>query len=204
MSNQKISQMTYKQLAVDDEFPTVNSGSIFNTKALGGDIPLLIGILQWNASAIYTAGQIVIYNGAEVKGIFLVTSTTSAGDAPDGAGYSKFTSLSLVFMPSNIHLSGIWNIGKQRTGRLVFSNGIVCTGTSSDPSIHFFQVTNDFLNAFLLNCKFNFNIGATGQSPTMELRNVVVTNDSIQIVVAVYATSSTVLNNRYIDFEIMG
>jgi hypothetical protein len=52
MPNQKISEMTYKQLAVDDEFPTVNSGSIFNTKALGGDIPVLVGILQWSVSAI--------------------------------------------------------------------------------------------------------------------------------------------------------
>jgi hypothetical protein len=204
MSNKKISQMTYKQLAADDQFPTVNGSSLDNFYAFGGDIPVLIGILQWDASAIYTSGQIVIYNSAEVKGMFLVTSTTSAGDAPDGAGYSKFTSLSLVFMPSNIHLNGVWSIGKQRTGRLVFSNGIACTGTSSDPSIHTFQVTNDFLNTFLVNCKFNFNIGANGQSPTMELRNVVVTSDSIQIIVAVYATSSTVLNNRYIDFEIMG
>jgi hypothetical protein len=205
MADKKISQMDYKQLAVDDQFPTINpSLPTENYYALGGDIPVLMGILQWNADTIYTKEQIVIYNSSTVKGMFLVKSTTSAGDAPDGAGYSKFTSLSLVFMPSNIHLDGIWIIGKQRTGRLVFSNGIECTGTPSDPSIHLFQVNNDFLNDFLVNCKFNFNIGSNGQSPVMELRNVVVTNDSIQVVVAVYGTSNNVLNNRYIDFEIMG
>jgi hypothetical protein len=98
MSNEKISEMTYKQLAVDDEFPTVNSGSIFNTKALGGDIPLLIGILQWNASAIYTVNQIVIYNSNTIKGMFLVTSTTLAGDAPEGTGFNKFKSVSLSWV----------------------------------------------------------------------------------------------------------
>jgi hypothetical protein len=120
MSNKKISQMTYKQLAADDQFPTVNGSSLDNFYAFGGDISLLVGILQWDASAIYTSGQIVIYNGAEVKGMFLVNNTTSAGDAPDGTGYTKFQSIGLSWVrndtvPPLSNASPNINIGYLRT-----------------------------------------------------------------------------------------
>jgi hypothetical protein len=117
--NLKISQMDYKQLAADDQFPTVNASNVGENKyALGGDIPLLVGISQWNVDAAYSAGHVVIYNTTEVKGMFLVKSTTSPGDAPDNAAFVKFESLSLGFVNNE------WTqgeaIGYQRTGTVSF------------------------------------------------------------------------------------
>ena len=129
MSNQKISQMTYKQLAADDEFPTVNSSSLANTKALGGDIPLLVGILQWNVSTIYTEGQIVIYNSANVSGMFRVKTTTVAGDAPEGVGFDKFESYSIAWRENTFNVTQnspdyFVNIEGKRTGRITFTDSI--------------------------------------------------------------------------------
>lgn len=116
MADKKISEMDYKQLAVDDQFPTINASSpTENFYALGGDIPILIGILQWNSSTIYTPGQIVIYNGLKTKGMFLVVTTTSAGNSPDNlAGFNKFKSLGLVYV-ENLNAAND-NIAYQRTG----------------------------------------------------------------------------------------
>jgi len=116
MADKKISEMDYKQLAVDDQFPTINASSpTENFYALGGDIPVLIGILQWNSSTIYTLGQIVIYNGLKTKGMFLVVTTTSAGNSPDNlAGFNKFKSLGLVYV-ENLNAAND-NIAYQRTG----------------------------------------------------------------------------------------
>jgi hypothetical protein len=174
MSNQKISQMTYKQLAADDEFPTVNSSSLANTKALGGDIPLLIGILQWDASAIYTSGQIVIYNGAEVKGMFLVTSTTSAGDAPDGTGYTKFKSLALAFVPNIINVVGntiVENLGLARTCRIVFPTK---TGPNvPDSGTYIFGLTTGYTYNDIKNAKIDCTLSSDiGQNLTVIVRNV--------------------------------
>lgn len=121
MANQKISQMNYKQLAADDQFPTVNSSLVGeNAYALGGDIPLLVGISQWNVDASYQAGHVVIYNTTEVKGMFLVVDTTSPADAPDNVGgAAKFKSLGLSFV--NNEWSQGESIGYQRTGTVSFN-----------------------------------------------------------------------------------
>lgn len=121
MANQKISQMNYKQLAADDQFPTVNSSLVGdNAYALGGDIPLLVGVSTWNTDASYLAGHVVIYNTSEVQGMFLVVTDTSPNEAPDNAaGAAKFKSLGLSFINNE------WTqgeaIGYQRTGTVSFS-----------------------------------------------------------------------------------
>lgn len=111
--------MDYKQLAADDQFPTVNASNPGENKySLGGDIPLLVGISQWSVDAAYSAGHVVIYNTTEVKGMFLVKSTTTPGDAPDNTAFDKFESLSLGFV-NNDWVQGE-AIGYQRTGTVSF------------------------------------------------------------------------------------
>lgn len=216
MANKKISEMTYKTLALDDQIPTVNSSSPGeNFYALAADIPLAVGVSQWNSFATYLAGHVIIYNGATTKGLFMVNSTTSAGDAPDGVAFAKFKSLGAGFIstntfttadtsPSNIN----WTIDKERTGRCVFANGVACTGTSSVPQLVYCFINTGFIDGFLDTCKFNITISTTyGQSPLMAVRNAVVfdgTSGVIQVIVAVYATGSIYLNSRHLDFEIVG
>jgi len=121
MANEKISEMTYKQLAADDMIPSVNptTDPTENYNFLGADIPLLVGVSVWDASATYAAGHIVIYNDSTIKGMFLVTTTTSAGDSPAGTGASKFKSVGLGYV-ANSH-SASDNIGYERTGFITVS-----------------------------------------------------------------------------------
>lgn len=138
MPNQKISQMDYKQLSADDQFPTVNSSLVGENKyALGTDIPLLVGISQWNSSAVYSAGHLVIYNSSINKGIFLVTATTLSGDSPDGTGFEKFQSVALSYV-ANSHVNND-SIGYERTGYL--------TVTLAGSAIENFTIYSDVITS---------------------------------------------------------
>ncbi len=120
MANKKISEMPYKQLTTTDQIPTVNSALPGeNNYAFANDIPLLVGISVWDSSAIYTVGHLVIYNSSTVSGIFRVTATTSAGDAPEGTGYAKFESYCLSWI-NNAHGDND-NISYERTGYISVS-----------------------------------------------------------------------------------
>jgi hypothetical protein len=124
----KISEMTYSQLAAGDAIPTVNIASpTTNNYALGGDIPLLMGISKWDASAVYTSGHIVIYDSATTKGLFMVNTTTTAGDAPEGiAGYDKFNAIALNWVQNALPVTfslgaGTIDITGKRTGTITTS-----------------------------------------------------------------------------------
>jgi len=169
MPDKKISEMTYKQLAADDFFPTVNSSTLANTAALGGDIPVLVGILQWNASTIYTAGQIVIYNSANVSGMFRVKTTTVAGDAPEGVGFDKFESYSIAWRENTFNVTQnspdyFVELQGKRTGRITFTDAV--------PANSFILVvfTGDWasgINKNLIVTNSSINSSANGESYTV-------------------------------------
>lgn len=213
MANKKISEMTYKTLALDDQFPTINSASpTTNFYALAADIPLAVGVSQWNSLATYAAGHVVIYNGSTTKGLFMVNSTTSAGDAPDGTGYAKFKSLALAFIPTNIFTTTStsgpnWTTAKERTGRCMFKNGTTYSGSSTTPALLSCDLYTGFDDTFLNAAKFNFTIAGPGLSQPMSIRNVVCLNMGtgvINVTVEMWGTGNIALNGRYIDFEIVG
>jgi hypothetical protein len=98
MADLKISDMAYRAVQESDMIPVVDSSNLTtNYYALAGMINFQ-RIFRWNSSAIYLADDLVIYNSETVKGMFLVTSTTLAGDSPEGAGFNKFKSVSLSWV----------------------------------------------------------------------------------------------------------
>lgn len=120
MADLKISDMAYRAVQESDMIPVVDSSNLTtNYYALAGMINFQ-RIFRWNSSAIYLADDLVIYNSPTVKGTFRVTTTTSAGDAPEGTGANKFKSQSLEFVPNTVSFTGsggghIANIGDIRT-----------------------------------------------------------------------------------------
>ena len=127
MADLKISEMTYKQLAADDQFPTVNSSTLDNTKGLAGDIPLLVGISVYDSNAVYVPGHLVIYNTDTVSGIFRVKTLTTPGEAPEGIGFDKFESYGIGWREntfdadvSNYFIS----IEGKRTGKITFTDAL--------------------------------------------------------------------------------
>jgi hypothetical protein len=127
MADLKISEMTYKQLAADDQFPTVNSSTLDNTKGLAGDIPLLVGISVYDSNAVYVPGHLVIYDTNTVSGIFRVKTLTTPGEAPEGIGFDKFESYGIGWREntfdadvSNYFIS----IEGKRTGKITFTDAL--------------------------------------------------------------------------------
>jgi len=201
--NLKISQMNYKQLAADDQFPTVNSSLVGeNAYALGNDIPLLVGISQWNVDATYEAGHTVIYNSSITKGIFLVTATTSPGDSPDGTGYEKFKSISLAFVPNAFaELSGgggIPSVGYCRTGRIELYNNAF---SGSSPSITLFTISTSFSETDIEGAKIECTVSNDGQLGTVSVRSATSANSG-QIAVYLETWGSGNFGGKSIDFRI--
>jgi hypothetical protein len=127
MADLKISEMTYKQLAADDQFPTVNSSTLDNTKGLAGDIPLLVGISVYDSNAVYVPGHLVIYNTDTVSGIFRVKTLTTPGEAPEGIGFDKFESYGIGWR-ENTFSADVSNyfisIEGKRTGKITFTDAL--------------------------------------------------------------------------------
>lgn len=204
MANEKISQMTYKQLAEDDYVPAVNpvTNPLENYYFLGADIPLLVGVSQWDAAATYAAGHIVIYNTSTVKGMFLVTTTTSAGDAPDGAGATKFKTLSLCFVNNEFNcVSNVWTITHQLTGRLIFENG---TSFSGSPDVLTFTLETSIDDTQLTNASLSFKFNSPGQALIFSVRSVTkgAAPSTLAIALECWGTGINTLNGKYIDYEI--
>ncbi len=161
MANKKISEMTYKQLSADDQFPTINSSTPnANNYAFGGDIPVLLGITQWNPNAVYGVNQIVIYNSNTVSGMFRVKTITSAGDAPEGSAFDKFESQAIGWK-ENLHVATnidyFLDIGGQRTGKITYNDSlsvgdsllIVLTGNWISSANKNLIVTNNSVNSLM-------------------------------------------------------
>jgi hypothetical protein len=203
MSNLKISQMDYKQLAADDQFPTVNASNPGENKyALAGDIPLLVGISKWDVAASYAEGHTVIYNSSITKGIFLVTTATSAGDSPDGTGYEKFKSISLAFIPNAFaELSGgggIPTVGYCRTGRIELYNNAFIGGS---PSTTLFTIPTSFSETDIEEAKIECTVANDGQLGTVSVRSATSANVG-QIAVYLETWGSGNFAGKYIDFRI--
>jgi hypothetical protein len=128
MADLKISEMTYKQVTADDQFPTVNSSEPgVNNYGLVGDIPLLVGISPWDSNISYAVEHVVIYNSATTSGMFRVKTVTSPGDAPEGAGFNKFESYAIGWR-ENAHIatssSYFLDIQGQRTGIITYNDPV--------------------------------------------------------------------------------
>lgn len=184
MADIKISEMTYKQLTADDQFPTINSASPSdNFYAFGVDIPLLVGVSKWDASAIYTSGHIVIYNSSITKGLFLVTGTTSAGDSPDGTGYENFKSIALAWVPNAFAElgggGGIPSVGYCRTGRIALQN-VVFSGT---PQTILYSIPTSFSEVDIEGARIHVTVSHDGQYGTVTVRSATSGNSGF---IAVY------------------
>lgn len=211
MADLKISDMTYA--AVDETFmiPAVNPSNLStNYYVLAGMINFQ-RIFRWNSSAIYLADDLVIYNSSTVKGIFRVTTTTSAGDAPEGTGANKFRSVSLEFVPNiftGTYSGGtvdFGNLGDVRTGRLVFPSGISLSGTSSSPDTFNFNAFLTLPNASFNNCVIRGSLSCPGQTYGISLRTFYGYNSYFFGTVEYWGTTSGgAIQNRYVDFEIHG
>lgn len=105
MADLKISDMTYA--AVEETFmiPAVNPSSLSTNYYILAGMINFQRIFRWNSSTIYLADDLVIYNSSTVKGTFRVTTTTSAGDSPEGTGANKFKSQSLEFVANTCTFS---------------------------------------------------------------------------------------------------
>lgn len=196
--------MTYKQLDMGHEIPSIdpnNPGQ--NFKFYGEDIPLLVGVSKYDPAASYLDGHTVIYNTTEVKGLFLVNSNTSPGDAPDGSNYDKFTALSLAFVPNAFTRSGgHWDITKQRTGRLNFG-----TGTTYSSGINQFYVNTQFDQSWLAGKKIIVTLGSAGLVTPFSIQYATCGSSGGQILIGLNYTGSsgsTALNGRWLDFTIEG
>lgn len=179
MANLKISEMTYKQVTADDQFPTVNSNEPgVNNYGLVGDIPLLVGISVWDSFATYAVGHVVIYNGTQIKGLFSITSVTSAGDSPEGAGASKFAPLSLAWL--NFDLGGTFGVSDTttmtyvRTGYSIITQPIGSTGNFTYILANIGNLTTKKINIWIKN--------VSSSSYLVTITNVNVSNDRFEIV----------------------
>lgn len=196
MANKKISEMTYKQLAADDMIPSVNptTDPTENYNFLGADIPLLVGISVWDVSATYSAGHTVIYNGTTVKGIFLVTSATSAGDSPEGAAYAKFKSLGLGFIPNAFDPAD--NVGYCRTGRIRISGTF-----SGSPGTTLYNISTNFAEADIQSAKITASVSFNGQFALAQVRSMTASGTPGDIAFYIETWGSWT-NTFYVDYMI--
>lgn len=134
MADLKISDMTYR--AVEESFmiPAVDPSSLSTNYYILAGMINFQRIFRWDSSTIYLADDLVIYNSSTVKGIFRVTTTTSAGDSPEGTGANKFKSQSLEFV-ANTHSftgNGFGNKAYLNDKRTVIAtiNEVITTGST--------------------------------------------------------------------------
>jgi hypothetical protein len=197
MSNKKISEMDYKQLSADDQFPTVNASlPQENNYALGADIPLLVGISVWNSSATYAVGHLVIYNSSTVSGIFRVVTTTSAGDAPEGTGAAKFVSYALSWI-NTAHVDND-NISYERTGVLTVSLTGAATENFTINSSLVTSSTSHKVTATL----FRTQAGGSSVSEDILIKSLGITSGSITFYIE--KTTSGSLGSVKIAYTIEG
>lgn len=185
--------MDYKQLAADDQFPTVNSGLVGENKyAFGADIPLLVGISVWDSSASYLAGHTVIYNSSTTKGIFLILDTTTPGDSPDGTGYDKFKSIALAFVPNAVTYPS--SSGYYRTIRLSITEPI-----SAGTYLH--SISTSFTEVELEAANITAKISYNGQFASVQVKSITSGNSGqLAIYLEHYGSSSS--TTYYVDIVI--
>lgn len=135
MADLKISDMTYA--AVDETFmiPAVNPSDLSTNYYILAGMINFQRIFRWNSSAIYLADDLVIYSSSTVKGIFRVTTTTSAGDAPEGTGANKFKSVSLEFLANAITFTGD---GAGNTANIADKRTVIATINTSMTGVYNF------------------------------------------------------------------
>lgn len=196
MANQKISEMDYNPLSKTDIFPTVNTVGldIINSHAKAEDIIKLVNLYHWEIDKIYAAGSLVIYNSATTKGVFLVTTTTIAGNSPENAGYNKFKSVSLAFVPNNIPVVGFSpsiSLGYLRTARLSFpvASPAISTG------VYLISLQTSFTEAELRNAKIDCTVSHNGQFGNVQVRSATSGNSSlIAIYLEFFSNTSNAFN----------
>jgi len=196
MANKKISEMTYKTLALDDQIPTVNSSSPGeNFYALGADVPVLLGNSQWNSSTVYPVGHIVSYNSATTKGLFMVRTTTLAGYAPEGVGYDYFNVLGLGWVENTFNANSadyFLDIAGKRTGVITW------TEAASIGDTVLIVLTGDFTYASHKNLIVTNNSApTTGETFTIEYYNS-------QINIYITLVSAYATNGLKLRFELHG
>lgn len=193
MADLKISEMTYKQATADDQFPTVNSSEPgVNNYGLVGDIPLLVGISPWDSNTAYAVGHVVIYSSSITKGLFLVTSTTSPGDSPDGVNYGKFKCISLGFIANLFSLDS--SVGYARTGKLSITEPI-----STGVYLHY--IDTNFSETDIENAKITATIAFDGQFGVAQVRSAT-SSGSGQIAIYIEHFGSLSSRTYYVMYQI--
>jgi len=211
MADLKISEMDFKVAEKSFMVPVVDPSNLSKNYYTLAALFNFTRVFRWDADSIYVEDDYVIYESSTVKGIFRVLSTTSAGDAPEGAGSNKFRSVALEFVPNvfvGVYSSGtvyFGNIGDVRTGRLVFPSGISLSGSSTSPAIFDISAYSSLTNASFNNCIIRGSLGCPGQSPSISLRNFYGYNSFFWGTVEFYGTTNGgAIQGRSIDFEIHG